>query len=175
MLQLRYVRFLKEHSYELKLMVVLLLFSFIESQCGSFRVKLKNNAATIQGTRQGTFQLSSPVNGRPSWTSESQAIWYVPIYKEWAIGHLDDIGGTIRGITSDRYNEVDDRVDDPRVILSWQYWNGDEFVPPDEKNDIIVECIEGKWKMIFLFLFVKYIKIINFQICPAVQKNAGVQ
>ena len=152
MLQLRYVRFLKEHSCELKLIVVFLLFSFIESQCGSISVKLKNNAATLQGARQGTFQSSSPVNGRPSWTSESQAIWYLPSYKEWAIGNLYNIGEAIRGITS-QGKEIkqthgttwgNSEAYDPQDVLSWQYWNGDEFVSPDEKNDIIVECIEGK-------------------------------
>ena len=119
--------------------MVFLLFSFIESQCGSFKVNLKNNALTHQGNKQGTFQLSSPVNGRPSWTSESHAIWYIPIYKEWAIGNLDDIGEINGGIISERYSDVDD----PRVILSWRYWKGDELVSPDEKNDIIIEC-EGK-------------------------------
>ena len=103
-------------------------------------MKLKNNASTHQGNKQGTFQSSSPVNGRPSWTSESHAIWYVPIYKVWAVGNLDDIGEKIRGITSCR---CDGDVDDPRDILSWRYWNGDKFVSPDEKNDIIIEC-EGK-------------------------------
>ena len=98
-------------------------------------MKLKNNAATLQGTLQGTFQSSSPVNGRPSWTSESQAIWYLPSYKEWAIGNLYNIGEAIRGITS-QGKEIKQ--------TSWKYWNGDGFVSPDEKNDIIVECIEGK-------------------------------
>ena len=101
-------------------------------------MKLKNNALTHQGGRQGAFQSSSPVNGLPSWTSESHAIWYVPFYEAWAVGNLDDIGEKIRGITSS------DNVDDPRDILSWRYWNGDEFVSPDEENDIIIECIEGK-------------------------------
>ena len=111
---------------------------------------MKNNAATIQGTRQGIFQSSSPVNGRPSWTSESQAIWYVPSIKEWAIGNLEDIGLRISGITS-QGKEIkvgggtsfgNSEAYDPQDVLSWNYWNVDEFVSPDEKNDIIVECIE---------------------------------
>ena len=88
--------------------------------------------------KEGTYQLSSTVNGRPSWTTESQAIWYVPEYKDWAIGSLENIGNTLSGISSVDDNEVDD----PQHMVSWNYSNGDEWVV-DEKNDIIVECIDG--------------------------------
>ena len=101
--------------------------------------------------KEGIYKLSSRVNGRPSWTTESHAIsftswtteshaiWYMPNYKDWAIGMLDNIGSTMRGITSADNNEVDD----PQHMVSWKYYHGDEWVVPDEKNDIIVECIDG--------------------------------
>ena len=149
MLQLRYVQFLKEHSYSYVkspfIYSKLCSVDYIESQCLSLRVNLKNNAATSQGKKQGTFQLSSPVNGRLSWTSESQAIWYVPFYKEWAIGNLDDIGERFRGITSQGKESLgNSETYDPQDVLSWLYWNGDEWLSPDEKNDIILQCIECK-------------------------------
>ena len=116
-----------------------MLSSVIASLCGSLKVKLKNNVFTHHGYWQGTYQLSSTVNGRPSWTTESYAIRYLPNDKVWGIGKLEDIGNTISGITSVDDNEVDD----PQHMLSWNYYSGDEWVVPDEKNDIIVECIDG--------------------------------
>ena len=38
----------------------------------------------------------------------------------------------------------DDETYDPQDVLSWLYWNGDEWLSPDEKNDIILQCIECK-------------------------------
>ena len=48
-------------------------------------------------------------------------------------------GGNIRGIMSVDSNEEND----PQDISYWNYWNGDEYVSPDDKNDIIVKCIQG--------------------------------
>ena len=107
--------------------------------CGCLKVKLKNDALTQQGYRQGTYHFSSTVNGRPSWTSKSRAIWYVPQYKDYRIGNLKDIGSTVGGITAFENNEVDD----PQHIVSWKYNKDNEWVSPNEKNDIIVECSDG--------------------------------
>ena len=96
---------------------------------------MKNSALKKQGSLQGTFKLQSIVNGRPSWSSESHAIWYIPKDKDWAIGNLGNIGATMKGITA--------AGNDPQHITSWKYYNGDEWMSPDEKNDIIVECIDG--------------------------------
>ena len=100
------------------------------------RVTLKNNALESQNSRQGIFKPSSTVNGRPSWTSVSQAIWYVQSYKKWQIGVLGDIGTKSCGIISE---EADELVD-PQNILSWKYFSG-KWTYPDDKNDIIVERI----------------------------------
>ena len=89
---------------------------------------------------QGIYQPSSTVNGRPSWTSESYAIWYIPKFKEWAIGHLDNIGTIYFGIKSE---EVDELVD-PQNVVSWQYYTGSKWNSTDDKNDIIVECIDSE-------------------------------
>ena len=101
------------------------------------RVTLKNNALESQNSRQGIFKPSSTVNGRPSWTSASQAIWYMQNNnKKWHIGALDKIGTTTAGILS----EVVDELVDPQNVLSWQYWS-DKWTSTDDKNDIIVERI----------------------------------
>ena len=99
------------------------------------RVTLKNKALESRSYLQGIYQPSSTVNGRPSWTSVSSAIWYIPKFKEWAIGTLDNIGTPYKGIKSE---EVDELVD-PQNVVSWQYYTGSEW--KNDKNDIIVERI----------------------------------
>ena len=45
---------------------------------------------------EGTYQLSTEVNGKESWTTSSNAIWYQPEYKDWLIGKrfgLDGLSG----------------------------------------------------------------------------------
>ena len=114
------------------------VFCFIASQCVSLRVKLKNDALKSQEVIQGIFQPSKPVNGRPSWTSASQAIWYIPEFGQWGIGNLGNIGTKFRGIKS---IDVDELVE-PQNIMDWQYYNVvTKWNIPDDKNDIIIECI----------------------------------
>ena len=115
-------------------------FSFIASQCGCLKVKLKNDAFTQQKSWQGTYQSSSTVNGRPSWTSKSQAMWYVPQFKDYRIGHLKDIGSTNGGIATSE----NDELIDPQHAVSWKYYKGDDgWVSSTKENEIIVECIDG--------------------------------
>ena len=43
---------------------------------------------------QGTYQLSEQINGKPSWKSSTNAIWWYPEGKGWLIGYIsqtDDI------------------------------------------------------------------------------------
>ena len=100
---------------------------------------MKNNALESQSSRQGIYQPSSTVNGRPSWTSASAAIWYTPAYEKWAIGPLYKIGTDVRGIASEKTDELVD----PQDVLSWAYVFGDKW-KKDDKNDIIVECINSE-------------------------------
>ena len=76
--------------------------------------------------------MSTPVNGKPSWISSTNAIWYTPNDTDyWMIGKLDDIGKNFGYIHS------------KGMFLGqneWLYWNGSELKTPKE-NDIIVECV----------------------------------
>ena len=49
---------------------------------------------------QGIYERSTDINGRPSWvqTAKSEAIWYIPKLKIWAIGELSSRGKEERGI-----------------------------------------------------------------------------
>ena len=42
--------------------------------------------------------MSESVSGKPTWTSQSTAIWYVEDQNIWVIGSLNDIGKPIGGI-----------------------------------------------------------------------------
>ena len=92
---------------------------------------------TFQGSCQGIYQPSSTVNGRPSWTSSSAAIWYDQKYKNWKIASLNKIGTSSAGIRSE---QVDELVG-PQNVVSWQYISGLKWNSTDDKNDIIVERI----------------------------------
>jgi len=110
------------------------------SHCQYLRVILKNNTLASQSSKQGTYNISKTINDKPSWTSESHAIWFIPQWNQWAIGPIDSLGTTRRGIRSSK-DSKDSK--DPQNVVSWDYrnmergrngwWSAD--------NDILVECI----------------------------------
>ena len=99
---------------------------------------LKNDVLSIQDSRVGLYKKGGIVNGKRSWTTDSQAIWFVPQFLVWAIGPLEDIGGTqLVAITS--YNDKDQSLFDVPNDR-WQYWDS-EF--KDIKDgDITIKCVD---------------------------------
>ena len=93
----------------------------------------------MQGSRKGTYETSETINGKPSWISNDQAIWWVPEFSEWGIGHLDFIGSNTRaltGVPSDK-NYFGWPYDQK---YTWKYWkSGSGFTTPGA-NDIKVQC-----------------------------------
>ena len=96
------------------------------------------------------YRASQTINGQTSWISTSivnqTAIWYIPEYKDWAIGYLKDIGGTKRQITSTENlnNTASEKWNiSPTDISSknWKYFNNG-WKKPTEKWDIIVKCVD---------------------------------
>ena len=69
--------------------------------CQTISITLENNALVAQGSKEGIYHNSSMVNGKASWTSTSQAIWYDQELSNWNIGPLDDIGTKMAEIISD--------------------------------------------------------------------------
>ena len=108
-------------------------FCFVlETKSQTIKISLKNDVLVHQETFEGTYEMSTPVNGHPSWISSTNAIWSNPDFPaDWVIGKLDDIGKGFGYIHSEGMflgqNE-------------WLYWNGSELKTPKE-NDIIVECV----------------------------------
>merc|ERR1712129_218558 len=68
--------------------------------CQTIKITLKNSS--IMKPYQGTYKKSASVNGKPSWKSQTKAIWYnqgqlgQSIANNWMIGNRNDTG-TRRG------------------------------------------------------------------------------
>ena len=101
---------------------------------------MKNNVLGSHNGKPGTYKLSSTINGKPSWITESQAIWFIPQWNQWAIGPLDSLGTTFRGIRSDQFAKG------PQNVVVWAYNVKNKGWWP-ANNDIIVECICTKLKV----------------------------
>ena len=96
-------------------------------------VTLKNGALASQGSLQGMYQISDPINGKQSWTLNPYAIWYSLEYG-WLIGNLDNIGENVCSIyANDDYGGLDDTNN------QWNYWDGSNWIPASA-NDIFINC-----------------------------------
>ena len=71
------------------------------------------------------------------------AIWYVPQFKEWAIGSISKIGTNWRGISSNGQSEWDC----PHLVPNenWDYYDQNDgwITAVGEKGSINVQCNMG--------------------------------
>ena len=80
------------------------------------------------------YHISDPIDGKPSWTSVSNAIWYKLEYDAWALTPLEAIGGSNADIyANDFYGGLDDTNN------QWYYWDGSNWIPASA-NDIFINC-----------------------------------
>ena len=94
---------------------------------------MKNGALASQGSFQGIYQISDPINGKQSWTSNSHAIWYL-LTDKWLIGDLEKIGEDNAGIYAfDDYGGLDDANN------QWTYWDGSNWISAGA-NDVNITC-----------------------------------
>ena len=100
---------------------------------------MKNEALKSNGERVGLYEKSSQVNGMVSWSSTSQAIWFLDSLKIWAIGSLENIGTTAAGIANNK--EVSQC---PFDLSSEDWMYGDNVWKSAHANEINIVCIEGK-------------------------------
>ena len=92
-----------------------------DEQCSMVIVTLKNGALDSQRSMQGIYLISDQINGKPSWTSVSNAIWYSLSFG-WLIGPQYVIGEDLGFIyAADDYGGLDDtlrfRIDVPAHLL----------------------------------------------------------
>ena len=81
--------------------------------------------------------MSALVNGKPSWTAQSTAIWYSQDDNDWQIGDLINIGTDLGVIYTDGMLLT------PNENGKWNYDNGEMWKELDT-NDFNIECIATK-------------------------------
>ena len=108
--------------------------------CETITITLENNAQAAQGSREGIYHNSSMVNGKPSWISTSQAIWYDQDYDNWKVGYLDTIGTSVGGIYSDSANGCPFDM----ASVEWYYWYNNVWTNAGP-NEIKLQCLKGNF------------------------------
>ena len=83
------------------------------------------------------------MNGKPSWVSNNQAIWWISQHNEWGIGDLKSLGTDIRGITAVTGDKSKSGLPNDQKY-TWKYWDGKSFVTIPDANDISVECVDNE-------------------------------
>jgi len=95
------------------------------------KITMSNDALASDGSYAGTYEISTDVNGKPSYTFGGNAIWYRKGSPKniWFIGQISVIGsfGFIRA-----YDDFRGLTDERNL---WRYTTGGEV------NDIDVQCI----------------------------------
>ena len=114
-----------------------------QCQCQFLQVTLFNEVLAEQSENQGEFELFATINGKPSWKSATQAIWYIQANKgkkRWLIGNLANIGTKNGGIVSYSTEEC------PQLIAKkqWLYWDNKKNWKKASPNDMSVQCIGKK-------------------------------
>ena len=109
------------------------LILILGCECQTIVVSLKN--VGIQSSREGIYQRAGKVNGKTSWISSINALWFK---RRWLIGpvhrHGDDYGGigstAYLGRSSCPYDVPNDE---------WEKWDGFKWIIADA-NDVSIEC-----------------------------------
>ena len=106
-------------------------------------VSLNNEVSVDKKEFTGDYQISKTVNGKPSWKSGENAIWYDP-RGAWIIGYWNKLG-TDDGefYTSNDYGGITDN----RNI--WNYTPGTspgkgDWITQSDSKDVIISCSGGK-------------------------------
>ena len=86
------------------------------------------------GFLQGDYQISTQLNGKPSWTKSTYAIYYRR--GDWAIGPMEFIGGEFAWIYAS--NDFSGLTDSDNV---WKFSIGSNFEYPSNPKDIQIAYI----------------------------------
>ena len=113
------------------------------SLCETIEITLKNDALKSNGDRVGLYKKSSQVNGMVSWSSTSEAIWFLDSLKIWGIGSLANIGTDNVGIAN---NEEVSQCPFDLSSEDWMYYTWLDGWKSAYANEINLVCIEGKAK-----------------------------
>ena len=114
-----------------------MIFFVLGDACSKISVNFSNGALSAQRSLQGTYSLSSKVNGVDSWTSRTKAIWAYPQKNVWLIGRKTIKVGKVGGIYARRKSgtSVDSRE------LNWNYQVSKAWRRANA-NEINVRCLD---------------------------------
>ena len=107
-------------------------------------VNLKNEVSVEKKEFAGDYQISETVNGKPSWKSGENAIWFLPAKNNWLIGFWNKLGEDDGELYAS--NEYGVLTDNRNV---WKY-SDNTWITPDS-SDVIISCSTGKnsqWSLI---------------------------
>ena len=112
--------------------------------CQQIKVDLETGTVVsdTHGEKRGIYQISTAVNGHPSWITRSQAIWYIPQLKKWGIGPLESFGSVMFGI----WNKHESVSELPYEIKDWEYLSSLYGWQPETVNEISVTCIDRNFR-----------------------------
>ena len=102
-------------------------------------VSLKNEVSVHKKEFAGDYQISETVNGKPSWKSGENAIWYAPVDNNWLIGYLNKLGEDDGEFFAP--NNYEGLTDNRNV---WKYSDGSTWITPSDSNDVIISSSGGK-------------------------------
>ena len=101
-------------------------------------VSLNNEVSVDKKEFTGDYQISKTVNGKPSWKSGENAIWYNP-NGFWMIGYWNKLGEDDGELfASNNYRGLADN----RNV--WRYAVGSTWITPSDSNDVIISSSGGK-------------------------------
>ena len=92
---------------------------------------------------EGTYIENTIVNGKMSWKSTDNAIWYVPSYDSWTIGSLANIGATDDGRLIASADNTGSK--NPECVPSDRWYYRNNGWESSDIDDIIVQCVESKY------------------------------
>ena len=108
---------------------------------------MKNDALKYHGSKANIYKESEMVNGKKSWKSQHDAIWFIPSSNKWVIGSLSSIGSIYYAIQQvDLVNH-----EYPYHVDRWSYLKpGFGFVSPYDSANIIIKRVTGIFSVSFL-------------------------
>ena len=103
---------------------------------------MKNGALLHQYIAQGIYQRAGKVDGKTSWISSSNTLWFDALSGDWMIGLLNNLGAILYTILYTK--GAQGRSSCPYTVPNdaWMYWNDGSWIIADA-NDVSIECLKG--------------------------------
>ena len=111
--------------------------------CPTLNVWFENDVKDKQGLYEGVYTIQGFSNERQYWVDAEgeNAIWYIPDWKDWAIGSADKIGTKYRHMRTTNDLQALCPYNDG-YVLSWDYRDSNSY---DDNtwittNDVYINC-----------------------------------